>query len=79
MNRSDMNALRPLVERVLALAHEPDQERRKELWARHQALQPTPKIPVCVTYEGIPAPQWDLMFGEGHLKCLDPLARGLEF
>ena len=79
MHRTDVDLLRPLVDLTLEAAHDPDQERKKELWAKHQALQPTSKIPVCVTYEGIPASQWDLMFGEGHLQCRGPLARGLEF
>ena len=75
----DRDILRPLVDRVLELAADPDQDRKKELWSRHQALRPTDKIPVCVTYEGIPVSQWDLVFGANHLCCNDPLARGVEF
>ncbi|NLS79365.1 MAG: hypothetical protein GXY76_19110 [Chloroflexi bacterium] len=75
----DRDILRPLVDRVLELSAAPEQDRKKELWARHQALLPTDKIPVCVTYEGIPAPQWELVFGADHLRCSGSLARGIEF
>ena len=76
---SDADVLRPLVDRVLELAARPDEEQKKELWARHNALQPTDKIPVCVTYEGMPGPQWELVFGPGHLACEGALARTIEF
>jgi len=75
----DRAALQALVEEVVALAGDPREAEKKELWARHQALQPTGKVPVCVSYEGIPAPQWDFMFGENHLKTTSPLARTIEF
>jgi len=76
---TDAEILKPLVEKVLELAARPEQEARKELWARHNALQPTGKVPVCVSFEGIPGPQWELMFGADHLRCSGELARGLEF
>ncbi len=79
MTKADVEILRPLVDRALELATDPQQARKKELWARHQALQPTAKIPISVTYEGIPAQEWDLVFGPNHLRCSDPLAQQLEF
>ena len=75
----DRDILRPLVDEVAELSSEPREGWKKELWARHQALQPTEKIPVCVSYEGIPAEQWDLMFGKDHLEASSPLAREIEF
>ncbi len=76
---SDKELLRPLVDKVIGLASRPKEEMKKELWARHNALLPTDKIPVCVTYEGMPAPQWDLVFGRHHLRCEKSLARHIEF
>ena len=61
--------LKPLVDRVLELSTRPEEGRKKQLWARHNALQPTDKIPVCLTYGSIRDLEWDLMFGEGHLQC----------
>jgi len=76
---NDRETLKPLVDKIVELSQEPEQKIRKQLWARFNALQPVAKAPVCVTYGGIPAPQWDLMFGRNHLRCTDPLARHIEF
>jgi hypothetical protein len=76
---TDKEILKPLVDRVLALSSRQREQYKKELWARFNALQPVGKIPVCVTFEGIPAPQWDLMFGPNHLRCRGSLARQVEF
>jgi hypothetical protein len=75
----DQEILRPLVERLVRLAARPEEASKKELWARHNALLPTPKIPVSLTFEGIPDSQWDLMFGRNHLACRGELARYIEF
>jgi len=75
---TDKELLKPLVDRTLELAARPGEDAKKELWARHNALQKTEKIPVCVTFEGIPGPQWDLMFGANHLRCAGELAREIE-
>ncbi len=76
---SDREILKPLVERTLELAGRPDEARKKELWARLNALLPVEKIPVSLTFEGIPRRQWDAMFGEKHLRCQGELAREIEF
>ncbi len=76
---TDIGILRPLVDRVQELAARPGEDVKKELWARHNALQKTVRIPVCVSFEGIPAAQWDLMLGAGHGRCAGDLARRLEF
>ena len=77
--KSDKNLLKPLVEKVLELAARAEEDKKKELWARHNALLSTDKIPVCVTFEGIPGQHWDAMFGEKHLKCKSDLAKEIEF
>jgi hypothetical protein len=76
---TDKEILKPLVDKVLELSSRQREQYKKDLWARFNALQPVDKIPVCVTFEGIPAPQWDLMFGVNHLRCKGSLARQLEF
>ncbi len=76
---TDIRILHPLIERLVELANLPSEDRKKRLWADHQALLPTRKIPVCVYYEGIPGSQWDTMFGSDHLQTEDSLARSIEF
>lgn len=75
---NDREVLRPLVAAVAELAADPRESWKKELWARHQALRGAPKIPVCVSYEGIPVQQWDLMFGAAHLRASSAAARAIE-
>jgi len=76
---TDSERLKPLVDDVLQLAGRPLEAWKKELWARHQALEPTEKIPVCVSYEGMPSRQWDLIFGPDHLACETTTGRRIEF
>jgi hypothetical protein len=78
MPTDDRDILEPLVDRILEASALPVQGERKRLWADHQALRPTPKIPVTVYYEGIPTPQWDAMLGPGALQCRGELARSIE-
>lgn len=73
----DRLVLQPLVDGLLALAALPVQEERRRLWADHQALRPVPRIPVSVTWEGMPGPQWDAILG-GELSCRGALARTIE-
>src|SRR6266545_4855027 len=75
----DRECLKLLVEAAASLAAEPGEAAKKELWARHQALLPADKIPVCVSYEGIPASEWEAMFGPRHVRTVTPLARSIEF
>lgn len=76
--RHDQDVLGPLVDRTLRAAGLPIQEERRRLWADHQALRPTAKIPVCVYYEGIPVPQWEAMLGPDPFVCRRELARSIE-
>jgi len=75
----DQGILEPLVDRTLCTAALPVQDERKRLWADHQALRPTARIPVCVYYEGIPVPQWGAMLGPEPIACRGELARSIEF
>ena len=76
---TDQEIVSPLVERILELSGRPEEEAKKELWARHNAFQPTEKIPVSLTFENIPDLQWDMMFGRDHLRCQGEVARYIEF
>jgi len=73
--------LTPLVDQLLTLAARPEEEAKKALWARHNALQPggkIDKIPVCLTFEYLSAPHWEQILGAGHLRCRGMLARHIE-
>ncbi len=80
--RHNQDVLSPLVDRVLELAARPDEEGKKALWAQLNGLEPTHKIPVCLTYGSIRDADWEFVFGGGHLQCQsDPeetlIARGV--
>jgi hypothetical protein len=75
----DQEVLKPIVDRILSLSERPGEQEKKALWADHQALKGTDRIPVCVYWEGIPKPQWDLMFGKDHLQCETETGREIEF
>ena len=76
---NDREVLKPLVEKTFDLAARPEEAQKKELWARHNAMLPTEKIPVSLTFENIPDRQWDLMFGPNHLQCQGEMGRYIEF
>ncbi|MBU0478929.1 hypothetical protein KKC91_10235 [bacterium] len=78
-HQEDIKLLQPLVDEILEFALNPQQKRKKKIWAEHQALHKTEKIPVCVYYEGIPKPQWKLMLGEDYLKTKSAIAQRIEF
>ncbi len=75
---TDKDILKPLIDRTLYLAGRQKNDYHKQLWATLNAGEPVDKIPVCVTFEGIPGPQWDLMFGPNQLHCRSLLARQIE-
>lgn len=74
----DAEILKPLVDKLSELSSRPCEEAKKELWSRHNALLPDEKIPVCVTWEGIPFQQWDTVFGRDHMRCSGRTAREIE-
>jgi hypothetical protein len=63
--------LRDLAKRYLDICHDPDQERRRDLWRRFHSLQPTPP-PIYVR-----AFAWREM-PESKLVCTDPVYRRYE-
>ncbi|MFH1022756.1 MAG: hypothetical protein V1809_05155 [Planctomycetota bacterium] len=75
---SDREILAPLADRLMKLASRPGEIFKKELWARHNALQSVERIPVCVTYEGIPDPAWDDVFHPGWIRATGDIARRIE-
>ena len=77
--KKDQETLAPLVDRIIELAARPEEKAKKKMWADHQAIKKTDKIPVSLYYEGIPGKQWELMFGADYLQCNDDLARSIEF
>jgi len=76
---TDIETLRPLIDRVLERAARPCQRERAELLARSNALLPVPRAPVIVSFELIPGEHWHLMLGEDHVKCQADDARALEW
>ncbi|MFC1582131.1 hypothetical protein ACFL4W_01200 [Planctomycetota bacterium] len=75
---ADKETLAPLVDRIVELAALPEQAEKKKLWADHQALKGTDRVPLCVYYEGIPGRQWEAMFGLDYIQCRDGLAASIE-
>jgi hypothetical protein len=76
---NDRESLRPWIDKTLDLSSQPEQAVKKELWARHQAMLSTDRIPVSVTYEGIPKSQWDFMFGSHHMRCRTATGKEMEY
>lgn len=75
----DTAVLKPLVAELLQRAAQPRQDQLKKLWADHQAMRPTGKIPVCVYYEGIPSTQWQVILGDNAAPlCRTAIGRHIE-
>ncbi len=78
MNK-DKTILQPLIEKVLKYSSEPIQEERKKLWADHQALKGTNKIPISVYWQGIPKESWFGISEEFKHECKSETAIEIEF
>jgi hypothetical protein len=71
MDRHDKDILRELTEQYLEICHDPVQDRRRDLWRRHNSLERT-RPPIYVrAFAWIEMPQ-------NRTECHDPLARGVE-
>ncbi|NOY81362.1 MAG: hypothetical protein GXP31_10205 [Kiritimatiellaeota bacterium] len=74
--RHDIVVLRDLVRRYAEVAADPIQDKRRELWRRHNSLEPGP-TPVLVRFGG-----WNMwcreVFGDDALECRDPFFRQWE-
>lgn len=76
---TDIEVLRPLVDRLLELAALPVQRERAQRFARLNALRPIDRAPVAVVHELIPGEHWVHMLGDQPLLCQADDARQLEF
>ena len=71
---TDREILRNLAVRVRELAEQPVMAERRQLWARHNALQPTRPL-IQVSPEGA----WSEVLPESQLQCVDKQLRGWEW
>jgi len=69
----DASILRELAQRYLEICHQPVQQERRELWRRHNSLQPTRPL-VLVMF----GDSWDEMPESRQLQCEDPMLRWQE-
>jgi len=70
---SDRKVLRKLAERVAALASRPCEKEKRELWLRHNTLEPTRPVIFCDPENG-----WNEIITEDELECSKGLARRWE-
>lgn len=71
---TDRLVLQPLARRVAELAARPLEEEKRQLWYRHNALQPTRPLVFCDPENG-----WHEIFPAARLACIGELARRWEF
>ncbi|NDL68664.1 hypothetical protein [Anaerotalea alkaliphila] len=70
----DRNLLRELASQVADIAARPEQDRKKELWYRHNALEATKPLVLCDPENG-----WHEVIPSSSLSCKGDLARKWEF
>src|SRR5690349_18164919 len=70
----DRPILQQLARQVAALAARPIEEEKRQLWLRHNALQPTRPLVFCDPENG-----WHEIFPAARLACQGELARLWEF
>lgn len=73
MSREDAAVLRDLAKRVAELASRPIEQEKRELWYKHNALEPTRPLVFCDPENG-----WNEIITQNHLQCSGGLARGWE-
>ena len=69
----DREVLRRLAGRLAELAARPIEHEKRNLWYRHNALEPTRPVVFCDPENG-----WSEIITDDHLKCEGDLARGWE-
>ena len=74
LNPRDREVLRRLAGRVAELAARPIEAVKRDLWYRHNALEPTRPLIFCDPENG-----WNEIILPEHLECRGALARGWEF
>ncbi len=72
-NDTDSRILRELARRVAEIAAKDVQDQRRDLWRRHNSLQPT-RPPIYVRWSAC----WQEVFPDEQLGCRDPLFRAHE-
>ncbi len=70
---SDLEIIRDLARRVLEISHDPVNEERRELWYKHNSLQPT--RPLVLAGSGVVVGQ---VMTDSHCLCQEGWARGQE-
>ncbi len=70
---ADRNLLRGMADRIRNASERPIEQVKKDLWYRHNALEPTRPLVVCD-----PENAWDEIIPEESLFCCDPDARSIE-
>lgn len=74
MTRDERDLLRSLAGRVAELAARPLEQQKRDLWRRHNALQPTRPVIFCDPENG-----WNEIFPPASLICRGKIAREWEF
>lgn len=69
----DQEVLRDLAGEIAALAKLPVEAEKRELWRKHNALEPTRPVILCDPEVG-----WGEIIREELLKCFNPVARQIE-
>ena len=69
----DRDILRRLAGRLAELAARPEQQEKRDLWYRHNALEPTRPVIFCDPENG-----WNEIIPASQLQCQGDLARGWE-
>lgn len=72
-SRADRKILRRLGGKVASLAARPIEEKKRDLWRRHNALEPTRPLVFCDPENG-----WNEIVSPTQLQCENPLARQWE-
>jgi hypothetical protein len=74
VSQRDRQVLRELAKRVAELAARPNEAEKRDLWYRHNALQPTRPLVFCDPENG-----WNEILTPDKLQCEGGLARGWEW
>ncbi len=74
IDKADRKVLRRLAGEVAELAQRPIEAEKRELWKKHNALEPTRPVIFCDLENG-----WQEVFPWQELECRDVLARQWEF
>ncbi|MDO8587441.1 MAG: hypothetical protein Q7T82_10405 [Armatimonadota bacterium] len=74
IGKKDVDTLRRLAKQVAELAARPVQQRKRDLWYAHNALQPTRPVIFCDPENG-----WKEIITQDQMQCENDMARGWEW